>query len=624
MPAPQDLPKPQHLESERIKFRELLEQARSPTLTTELSEVYTHPEGTLLWAEQQIPVLADKIARSNHCDGVTQAEAISKVLDRHEPAQLDPFLNWSRLNCHGLLHVMAGEFDAADRRLSEALEVAKAAEHLGWASTTMLNLAKVRVGVGDTATGARILAQLLQIDYSNQHFVHAKNHLADLFEEHSQPHHALAYRRLALDRCDDAKPLFRLWILAPLVVSLIEAGLYDEARSRLLEAQELASLADSQVYRAVLSYVDSFLMLRSGNTQRALELLTLAQTDKTPLDRLVYAICIPALAAEILLANLRPAEALRLIQVELAKSDVVKAQIRLKSLAVEATITLGNWQLATDFQDEVLHEIAARRSTSRALLEMHQTRIASAQSLEVNEQLVEIRQRLEQARTERDDVLDIVSHDVMSPLTTLRLLLHQLSQAPATTSLNEAVDNMLTKLDGILRQLSLLDPSGPAHFPAGSALLSDLLAESAQEYRWLAAEKNIDLTYRAVDGAQVANVQQPIVLRHIIDNLMSNAIKFSQPHGSVDLAVRYAAETVAYPQHWCVEVSDHGPGMDESDLSRVFTKFGRLSSKPSAGETTTGLGLYIASKLAKSIGGELSVESEGKGRGSQFYLCLPS
>ncbi len=101
--------------------------------------------------------------------------------------------------------------------------------------------------------------------------------------------------------------------------------------------------------------------------------------------------------------------------------------------------------------------------------------------------------------------------------------------------------------------------------------------------------------------------------RQILLNLLSNALKYGQ--GS-PVHVRLARE----PHGTVIEVTDHGPGISEADLSRIFDDFVRLGDPVEAG---TGLGLPIARRLAQLLGGSLDVSSI-VGQGSTFRLTLPS
>ena len=72
-----------------------------------------------------------------------------------------------------------------------------------------------------------------------------------------------------------------------------------------------------------------------------------------------------------------------------------------------------------------------------------------------------------------------------------------------------------------------------------------------------------------------------------------------------------------------VEVRDRGAGLSPEDISRLFGRFQRLSAKPTAGETSTGLGLSIVKRIIDLHGGRITVESAGPGKGAAFKMTLP-
>ncbi len=72
-----------------------------------------------------------------------------------------------------------------------------------------------------------------------------------------------------------------------------------------------------------------------------------------------------------------------------------------------------------------------------------------------------------------------------------------------------------------------------------------------------------------------------------------------------------------------IRVSDNGPGLSPEDMSRLFGRFQRLSAKPTAGESSTGLGLSIVKRIVELHGGQITVESGGPGSGTTFTLALP-
>jgi signal transduction histidine kinase len=106
-------------------------------------------------------------------------------------------------------------------------------------------------------------------------------------------------------------------------------------------------------------------------------------------------------------------------------------------------------------------------------------------------------------------------------------------------------------------------------------------------------------------------------LREAIDNLVSNAIKYTPAGGHIELTVAREGDEAA------IRVRDDGPGLSPEDLSRLFGRFQRLSAKPTAGESSTGLGLSIAKRIVELHSGRIVAESPGPGRGTVFTITLP-
>jgi signal transduction histidine kinase len=104
--------------------------------------------------------------------------------------------------------------------------------------------------------------------------------------------------------------------------------------------------------------------------------------------------------------------------------------------------------------------------------------------------------------------------------------------------------------------------------------------------------------------------------RQILDNLISNAVKYS-PHGAT---VHLELATVG--GMGVIRVRDEGPGLSEEDQKNLFKKFSRLTARPTGGESSNGLGLAIAHRLAKALGGGIRCEST-LGHGSTFIFELP-
>jgi two-component system sensor histidine kinase/response regulator len=103
-------------------------------------------------------------------------------------------------------------------------------------------------------------------------------------------------------------------------------------------------------------------------------------------------------------------------------------------------------------------------------------------------------------------------------------------------------------------------------------------------------------------------------VRRVIGNLLSNAVKFTPRGGTVTFAVTEKNGGID------IVVSDSGPGFSEEDKVHAFTRYGRLSARPTGGEISTGLGLNIVKKLTELMGGRVSLESTSKGAVCSVYL----
>jgi signal transduction histidine kinase len=114
-------------------------------------------------------------------------------------------------------------------------------------------------------------------------------------------------------------------------------------------------------------------------------------------------------------------------------------------------------------------------------------------------------------------------------------------------------------------------------------------------------------------------------LKQVFENLIGNAIKYS-PKGKriwIELRSKQSHTNQATNESVLVSVKDEGQGLTEEDKSKLFGKFQRLSAKPTGGESSTGLGLSITKQLVEKHNGRIWAESEGKDKGTTFFVELP-
>jgi signal transduction histidine kinase len=144
--------------------------------------------------------------------------------------------------------------------------------------------------------------------------------------------------------------------------------------------------------------------------------------------------------------------------------------------------------------------------------------------------------------------------------------------------------------------------------------MSKLLLEKMNAYVPAAEAKHIHLNIRQVESEEVS-LDADYVGR-ILDNLITNAIKFSPKDTAVDISA------VKENGQLKISIKDHGQGFSERDKAQLFQKFKKLSARPTAGESSNGLGLAIVKTLVDRLSGSIDLISD-KGKGSQFIVKLP-
>ena len=146
--------------------------------------------------------------------------------------------------------------------------------------------------------------------------------------------------------------------------------------------------------------------------------------------------------------------------------------------------------------------------------------------------------------------------------------------------------------------------------------LAAMLAEIVVSNRAL-AEKKQQTIHFVSPPHQICNCD-PDRLREAVDNLVSNAIKYTPVGGRMELSMSIDDGGIA------ISVKDEGPGLSTDDMARLFGRFQRLTAKPTGGESSTGLGLSIVKRIVELHGGSVSAESDGPGRGATFIIRLPA
>jgi two-component system, sensor histidine kinase and response regulator len=230
---------------------------------------------------------------------------------------------------------------------------------------------------------------------------------------------------------------------------------------------------------------------------------------------------------------------------------------------------------------------------------------------------------LRQLNLEKDEFLAIVSHDLRSPLNAIsgaaQILQDSSNKITATDihgysqMIERNAERMLAIISHLLDIHRLENGKIETHLSWFS--LQELLEQTQGDYLARAQEKQQKLNLE-IDPDLPTMQSDPLLLREILDNLVSNALKFSANHTEVTIRAYYNTEPLI-----CIEIEDQGLGFNLEDQKRIFQKFARLSARPTAGEPSTGLGLSIALQLSQLLQGMLQYKQLPKG--SLFRLSLP-
>lgn len=119
------------------------------------------------------------------------------------------------------------------------------------------------------------------------------------------------------------------------------------------------------------------------------------------------------------------------------------------------------------------------------------------------------------------------------------------------------------------------------------------------------------------DSAPAVVLVDSGITMQVLENLVSNAVKYSPPGKNIFVRLKKQTQSVR------VEVQDEGPGLSAEDQKKLFGKFARLSAKPTGGEHSTGLGLSIVKKMVEAMNAKVWCETE-LGRGATFIVEFPA
>jgi len=286
-----------------------------------------------------------------------------------------------------------------------------------------------------------------------------------------------------------------------------------------------------------------------------------------------------------------------------------------------ALVQIFSSRLSVAFDNVILYEQLQQANTHLEDRVRQRTR----ELLQANTRLSAQWTRLQRANAFKSEVLGTVAHDLKNPLGVI---------LGRTEMLTEMVGDAASSVDNVKAQVVHIRTAAYRVREIIDSLISDAMADALDiTIRWESADL-VALLRDLVDANQplAARKDQTIAvtapakidwlcdsdrIREAIDNVLSNAIKYSPIGGRIEVAIERSDQSAV------IRISDQGPGLSPEDIARLFGRVQRLSAKPTGGETSTGLGLSIVKRIVDLHGGTVAAETTGPS-GTTFKIAIPS
>jgi PAS domain S-box-containing protein len=222
----------------------------------------------------------------------------------------------------------------------------------------------------------------------------------------------------------------------------------------------------------------------------------------------------------------------------------------------------------------------------------------------------------------KDEFISVVSHELRTPLTSIRSAIGVLSSSgldPTSSKSQRLLEIALDNSNRLVRLINdILDleriKSGRVTMVKESYSATEVMADAVEIMQGIADKAQIQLAIQPL-SVQVRIDRDRII--QTLTNIINNAIKFSPPHTSVEIAAQLISDSIVRFQ-----VRDRGRGIPQKNLETIFDRFQQVDASDSRDQGGTGLGLAICRSIVQQHGGQIWVESR-LGKGSTFYFTLP-
>jgi signal transduction histidine kinase len=253
-----------------------------------------------------------------------------------------------------------------------------------------------------------------------------------------------------------------------------------------------------------------------------------------------------------------------------------------------------------------------KRNQQRLKIEAQQEKIELA-----NRQLEQRNQHLLVINEEKNNLIKILAHDMRQPLSQIVGLSNLLKNGSLPSDQQEIINLIMDSSNRLSRMITnILDvdaiESNRVEFVAEKVEITPLIQKVIGGFESVALKKGITIRLNKPKETQYVKAD-PLYLTQVMENLISNAIKFSPAGHGVTVSIYQVNESVR------IAVQDEGPGISDEDKEKLFIKFQKLSARPTGGESSTGLGLAIVKRYVDLMGGKVWCKSE-PGKGATFLV----
>ena len=236
---------------------------------------------------------------------------------------------------------------------------------------------------------------------------------------------------------------------------------------------------------------------------------------------------------------------------------------------------------------------------------------------EKNQQIEKQNLELNDLNIEKNELIGIVAHDLKNPLTSAMSVAELFSEEEITRDQQEylgLIQRSLNRMNALVAKILEIKVLESKSLKINYTI-TDLEEVTKRVISALKIQSdNKKITVKANLSSLKANIDKGL-LEQILDNLISNAIKFSNSNTSIFITLKSNEDNIYF------EIEDEGPGISEADKLKLFQKFQKLTAQPTAGENSTGLGLSIVKKYVDALNGKVWCESE-IGKGSKFIVAF--